>query len=107
VLFLSGGPCDIAYHNSLDNYALTAVPTALVQNPQAGHATMYYGMRLDSNCVPIPDDGMLTLLEQGVTMIVNWLDFTVNGNQDARRYFVGACKLCNVPGWSVQTKNGL
>jgi hypothetical protein len=107
VLYLSGGPCDVAYHNSLENYALTTVPTALVQNPQAGHATMYYGMRLDANCVPIPDDGMLTLLEQGVTMLVNWLDFTLNGNQEARQYFVGACKLCDVPGWSVDTKNGL
>jgi predicted alpha/beta-hydrolase family hydrolase len=102
VLFLNGGPADVAHQNSVENYELVRVPAALVENPQGGHAGLFYGMRLG-----LPDDGMVTILEETVEILVNWLDYTVNGNDSARSYFTGDCGLCDVPGWSVQTKNGL
>ncbi|MEV0155549.1 hypothetical protein AB0H57_17645 [Micromonospora sp. NPDC050686] len=107
VLFVDGGPFDAAHANAVANYDLVTVPAAHVTNPQAGHALAFYGMRLDDAGRPLPDDGRVTLLEEQVEVIVNWLDYTLNGNRKARAYFTGSCGLCGVPGWSVQTKNGL
>ena len=32
-------------------------------------------------------------------------DFTLNGNRTAREYFLGPCRLCSLPNWTVQSKN--
>jgi hypothetical protein len=41
----------------------------------------------------------------GVRTAVNWLDYTLNGDQDAKAFFVGTdCGLCDLDQWSVKTK---
>jgi hypothetical protein len=98
VLFLDGGPDDVAFTNSTENFELVTVPAVHATNPAAGHVGFWYGLRGAS-----PD---YTLTVEAVTVLVNWLDFTLNGNRTARDYFLGPdCGLCAAPGWTVATRN--
>jgi hypothetical protein len=96
-LFMHGGPTDVAYQNSIDNYNLVTVPALLVGNPQGGHSGFWFGLRNGQQDA--------TMIEEAVTVAVQWLDFTLNGNRTARDYFLGPCNLCAVPGWTVGSKN--
>ena len=100
VLFIYGGPTDAAGHNAPDNYALVDVPAALATNAAGGHARLFYGIPIGR-----PDDGTITLVEQTVTILVQWLDFTLNGRRTARNYLLEPAGLRSVPGWTIQTKN--
>jgi hypothetical protein len=42
---------------------------------------------------------------EAVTVVVQWLDFTLNRESSARRYFLGPCDLCERPGWTVESRN--
>ncbi|PXY30375.1 hypothetical protein BAY59_14350 [Prauserella coralliicola] len=98
VLFLDGGPTDQAHENTIANYDLVTVPAVRASNPSAGHSGFWYGVR--------NGDTDATIREEAVTTLVQWLDFTLNGDRAARAYFLGdACGLCGVPGWSVSAKN--
>ncbi|WP_290055910.1 poly(ethylene terephthalate) hydrolase family protein [Amycolatopsis solani] len=97
-LFADGGPSDVAYPNSGENYDLVTVPAVRATNPAAGHTGFVYGQR-DGN----PDP---SVREEAVRVLVAWFDFTLNGNRVARSYFLGAgCGLCVTPGWTVTAKN--
>jgi predicted alpha/beta-hydrolase family hydrolase len=96
-LFVHGGPSDVAYQNTLANYGLATVPAVLAGNPQGGHSGLWYGLRNGQQDA--------TIIEEAVTVVVQWLDFTLNGNPAARDYFLGPCGLCGVPGWAVESKN--
>ncbi|SED09678.1 Alpha/beta hydrolase family protein [Amycolatopsis tolypomycina] len=98
VLFVDGGPADVAYENSGANYDLVTVPAVRATNPAAGHTGFVYGQR-DGN----PDP---SVREEAVRVLVDWFDFTLNGNRTARGSFLGAgCGLCATPGWTVTSKN--
>lgn len=97
-MFVDGGPGDVAYPNSGENYDLVTVPAVRATNPAAGHTGFVYGQR-DGN----PDP---SVREEAVGVLVNWFDFTLNGNRAARGHFLGAgCGLCATPGWTVSAKN--
>jgi dienelactone hydrolase len=97
-LFVDGGPADVAYANSGANYDLVTVPAVRATNPAAGHTGFVYGQR-DGN----PDP---SVREEAVRVLVDWFDFTLNGNRTARGSFLGAgCGLCATPGWTVTAKN--
>jgi predicted alpha/beta-hydrolase family hydrolase len=97
-LFLDGGPSDIAYANSTANFAQVTVPAVQATNPAAGHVGFWTGLRDGTNDV--------TMQQEAVTVLVNWLDFTLNGNRTARAYFLGQdCGLCTTPGWTVAARN--
>jgi hypothetical protein len=89
VLYLSGGPSDIAYTNTVDNYNLTTVPAVLAVQPQAGHTGFITG-------------GQVT---DGMTAVVSFLDMVLNGNQTARAYILGPSGLAAKAPWSVSSKN--
>lgn len=98
VLFADGGPSDVAYANSGENYDLVTVPAVRATNAAAGHTGFVYGQRDGS-----PDP---SVREEAVRVLVAWFDFTLNGNRTARGYFLGAgCGLCATPGWTVTSKN--
>jgi dienelactone hydrolase len=98
VLFVDGGPDDVAYPNSGANYDLVTVPAVRATNPAAGHTGFVYGQRAGN-----PDP---SIREEAVRVLVAWFDFTLNGNRAARDYFLGsACGLCATPGWTVTSKN--
>lgn len=46
------------------------------------------------------------MLIAGYTMVTDWFDYTLHGNDEAETQFVGAsCGLCTRPTWTVRTKN--
>ncbi|WP_431878632.1 hypothetical protein [Amycolatopsis sacchari] len=97
-LFLDGGPDDVAYVNSGENFEQVTVPAVRATNPAAGHTGYWYGLRGGN-----PDP---TIRTEAVRVLVNWLDFTLNGDRSARSYFLGQdCGLCTSPGWTVSTRN--
>lgn len=99
-LVVNGGPSDVAYQNSIDNYNLLSTPVYLAQNPYAGHSGLWFGIRDGA--------GNVQMADQGVKLLTNWFDYTLNGNQTAKNYFVGEnCGLCVHPDWKVQSKKGV
>jgi hypothetical protein len=97
-LVVNGGPTDVAYQNSIDNYNLINAPAYLASNSAAGHSGLWFGIRDGNGDVPMAN--------QGATLLVNWFDFTLNGNSGAGQYFFGSnCGLCSQQDWTVTSKN--
>ena len=98
VLFVEGGPTDVAYQNTLDNYLLVTVPALHVGNTDAGHTGLWHNTRNDVA------DSTITL--ETDVVLTNYLDFTLNGNRRARAYLLGANPgLEEVQKWSVESRN--
>jgi hypothetical protein len=89
VLYLQGGPTDIAWANGYDDYTrINHVPIALVGLP-VGHGGTYHD----------PHGGAAAMIA------VDWLEWQLRGDQDAGRSFTGAnCRICTVPGWTIERK---
>ena len=97
LLIANGGPTDVAYATSRNNYQLAPVPAALVEFSTGGH----HGITSGHSEGEIESE----YLYLGVQTAVNWLDHTLNGDDEARQFFTGpACGLCDVDNWRVQTK---
>ncbi len=96
VLFIHGGEEAVEYQNSIENYALVKGPAALVSADDAGHAGIFYGLR---------DNGTIAVLEEAVTVLVQWFDYTLNGNRAAKNFFTSTTSgLSDFPHWGVETK---
>ncbi|MEU6408668.1 cellulose-binding domain-containing protein [Microbispora sp. NPDC046933] len=89
VMFLDGGPSDIAYDNTRANYDLAQVPAVLAEQPQAGHVGFITGAQMS----------------EGMTAVVQFLDMTLNGNATARSYVLGPSGLAARAPWTVRSKN--
>jgi enterochelin esterase-like enzyme len=89
VLYIQGGPTDIAWANGYDDYTrINHVPIALVGLP-TGHGGTYFD----------PHGGAAAMIA------VDWLEWRLRGNEDAARSFVGAnCRICTVPAWTIERK---
>lgn len=89
VLYVQGGPSDIAWNNGLDDYTrIDHVPIALVGLP-VGHGGTYFD----------PHGGAAAMIA------VDWLEWRLRGDEDAGRSFTGAnCRICTVPGWTIERK---
>ena len=88
-LFMDGGPSDIAYTNSQENYNLSPVPSVSASHSQAGHTGFITGSQMS----------------EGVTVVVQFLDFTLNGTASARTFILGPGGLASRPNWTVRSKN--
>jgi len=90
VLYLMGGPSDIAYKNAMDDFArVNHVPIAMA-NLDVGHGGTY-GQ---------PHGGEFT------RVALAWLDWQLKGQSAAARVFVGeASELRRDPKWTLETKN--
>ena len=99
VLVVNGGPNDVAYQNSIDNYNLLVAqgtPSYLASNPYAWHSGLLFGVR---NGV-----GETQMLAQAERLTINWLDYWLNGNRTAGRHLFGpTCGLCAQGDWIIQT----
>lgn len=89
VLYIMGGPADIAYENGMDDYRrISRVPVVML-NIQRGHRGSMdepYGGRV-------------------AQVALDWLDWQLGGNEAAGRTFTGPmCRLCVDPAWTVQRK---
>lgn len=94
-LFVAGGPTDVAYNNSAENYALvSSVPTVFASHATAGHGGFFGG------------NTSRTIQLQAVQAVVEWLDATLNGNLGALSYLVQpGAELGELSGWTVESKN--
>jgi len=90
VLYILGGPKDIAYNNGMDDFQrIDQVPVMVAAN-SAGHG----GDFLRPNGGP------------SAQVAVAWLEWQLRGDKSAGAYFVGAdCGICKDPQWTVQRKN--
>ena len=89
VVYINGGPSDIAYENGMDDYRLIdRVPVAMLNNG-AGHGGTFHE----------PDGGI------NAQVAVAWLDWQLRGDKNAAKMFVGEeCGLCTDGKWVVQRK---
>jgi hypothetical protein len=89
VLYLMGGPTDIAWANGTDDFKrINHVPAALVALP-VGHGGTYAD----------PYGGAAAAIS------VDWLEWQLRGDESAGRTFTGKnCRICGVPGWTIERK---
>lgn len=89
VIYILGGPTDIAYPNGTDDFArLSAVPAVLANLP-VGHGGTFSE----------PMGGAVA------HVAVDWLEWQLKGDKVAARTFVGEnCRLCTGTDWSIDRK---
>jgi len=89
VLYILGGPQDVAEPNGLDDFKhIQQVPVFVADAPGVGHANTF----LEPN-------------GEGTKIELDWLDWHFNGDRVASRTFVGPeCTLCRDYRWVVYRK---
>jgi hypothetical protein len=89
IIYILGGPTDIAYANGMDDYQrINSVPV-FVANLDVGHG----GTFLEANG------------GREASVAVSWLDWQLKGDKRAAERFVGAdCGLCKDKDWKVDSK---
>lgn len=90
VLYILGGPTDIAYENGMDDFnRINQVPVMVVSN-NAGHG----GDFIKPNGGP------------SASVAAKWFDWQLRADKEAEKYFVGSdCGICKDPEWKVERKN--
>ncbi|MET4664495.1 hypothetical protein [Sphingomonas sp. PvP056] len=90
ILYVLGGPTDIAYANGTDDYRrLGTIPAALVNIP-VGHGGTYMQ----------PHGGI------AAEVVTAWLDWKLKGSKSAKTRFVGAaCGFCRDSRLTLERKN--
>jgi len=90
VLYILGGPTDIAYANGMDDFERIAHVPAAVANLPVGHGGTFQE----------PNGGA------AASVALSWLDWQLRGDPAAARQFVGDdCGLCRDRRWTLQRKN--
>ena len=91
VIYILGGPEDIAYENGMDDFHRLVNVPAFAANYPVGHGGTYRQEHGGEFVVPA----------------LAWLQWQLKGDQEAAKLFVGPdCGLANREGWTVE-KNGL
>ena len=92
VLYLSGGPGDIAHGNTLDDVArIGRVPVFHGWLP-VGHGGTFFAPQMEGG--------------EWARVTVRWLEWTLRGSDDASWDFAGPqCRLCTDARWHVTQKN--
>ena len=90
VIYIMGGPTDIAYLNGMDDFERIAHVPAVIANLPVGHGGTFQQ----------PNGGA------AASVAVSWLNWQLRGDAAAARRFVGAdCGLCRDPNWALQSNN--
>jgi hypothetical protein len=89
VIYVEGGPTDIAYANGMDDFArITHVPVAIANLP-VGHGGTFNE----------PNGGA------AASVALSWLNWQLRGDVQSAKRFVGEeCGLCKDAQWSLQRK---
>lgn len=89
VIYIEGGPKDIAYENGMDDFKrITHVPVAMA-NLQVGHGGTFNE----------PNGGA------AASVAVSWLNWQLRGDAQSAKRFVGEdCGLCKDAQWSLERK---
>ena len=89
VIYVLGGPKDIAYANGMDDFRRIALVPVAVANRDAGHG----GTFLQANG------------GAAASVAASWLDWQLKGDPVAAKRFVGAdCGLCRDRQWTFERK---
>lgn len=89
MLYILGGPSDMAYPNGMDDFRRLSLPV-VAANIDAGHGGTFWE----------PDGG------KAAAMAVRWLDWRLKGDEDAAGMFRGGeCGYCTDPDWTVESRN--
>lgn len=90
VAYFPGGPADLAYGNSVDDFNRVTTVPVFFGSLNVGHGGTFH------------QEGGGWFGEVGVA----WLDWRLKGSAEAAKYFAGAdCRLCTNPVWEVRKKN--
>jgi hypothetical protein len=90
VIYILGGPTDIAYQNGMDDFERIAHVPAAVANVAVGHGGTFQEKNGGA----------------AGSVAVSWLDWQLRGDTEAARRFVGDdCGLCRDSNWALQRKN--
>jgi hypothetical protein len=89
VLYILGGPKDIAHNNGMDDFSRIAHVPVMVVNNDAGHG----GDFLKPNGGP------------SAAVAVKWLEWQLRGDKQAGAYFTGPDGIAKDPAWKVEKKN--
>ncbi len=89
VLYILGGPTDIAYTNGMDDFKRIEHVPAMVANLDVGHG----GTFIETNG------------GRAAVVAVKWLDWQLKGDREAKKFFIGKdCGLCTDSAWTVERK---
>ena len=89
VLYVLGGPTDVAFPNGSDDFAKIDHVPAMLLNLGVGHGGTFRE----------PNGGRVA------QVAVKWLDWQLRGDAAAAKTFVGpSCTLCTDPAWKVERK---
>lgn len=89
VLYVLGGPSDIAYPNGMDDFRRIGHVPAAVANIDVGHGGTYFE----------PDGGA------AAQVAVSWLEWQLRGDERAGALFTGKdCGLCKDARWTFEKK---
>jgi hypothetical protein len=90
VLYIQGGPTDIAYENGMDDFRRIEHVPAAIANLDVGHGGTFHE----------PNGG------RAAQVAVAWLQWQLRGDENAKQWFVGAdCRLCKDADWKFESKN--
>ncbi len=90
VLYIQGGPTDIAYNNGMDDFRRIEHVPAAIANLDVGHGGTYME----------PNGG------RAAQVAVAWLEWQLRGDKKAKQQFVGEdCGLCKDADWTFERKN--
>ena len=90
VLYIIGGPSDIAYKNAMDDFARVSHVPIVMTNHDVGHAGTYH----------LPRGGEFT------RVALAWLDWHLKGKQEASKMFLSEdSELRRDPKWTIEVKN--
>lgn len=90
VIYIQGGPRDIAYENGMDDFRRIEHVPAVMLNQDTGHGGTF-----------LADNG-----GQAAQVAVSWLRWQLRKDEAAGNQFVGEnCGLCRDPHWDIQRKN--
>lgn len=89
VIYILGGPTDIAYPNGTDDFARIDTVPAILLNLPVGHGGTFRK----------PMGGAVA------HVAVDWLEWQLRGDKTAARTFTGQnCRLCSGTEWSIEKK---
>jgi hypothetical protein len=89
VIYILGGPTDIAYANGMDDFARISGVPAAVANLPVGHTGTFFQ----------PNGG------KAAQVALAWLDWQLKGRAEGGTWFVGStCKLCTDAEWKIELK---
>jgi dienelactone hydrolase len=87
VIYIMGGPTDIAYANGMDDFQRLAQVPAVIANLPVGHGGTFQE----------PNGGV------AASVAVSWLEWQLRGDATAAKRFVGNdCGLCRDVSWTLE-----